>query len=242
MNKKLLQGVAAVALTACVTLGTPAAAQEISSGFYFGAHFGGGAADFDGQFQRPTLLVDPDDIAAQGALAGFHGGYNYLTGMNMGGLGQLLVGLEGDISFTDFEDSVNSPPALTTAGVRGVVDLLASVRARLGVANEDLLVYLTGGIAFANAHTKAHYSGSVDKDELNSIGGVVGAGVEFALTDMVSFRVEGLYYIFDEKESINSTPGSTPGLAGDYTQLDGVYTVRAGVSISLDQLMGRTRR
>ena len=242
MNKGLLQGAAVAALAACMTVGSPAGAQEIGSGFYFGAHFGGGGADFDGQFQRPTLLVDPDDIAAHGGLAGFHGGYNYLTGMEMGGLGQLLVGLEGDVSFTDFEDSVNSPPALTTAGVRGVVDLLASVRARIGVANEDVLVYLTGGVAFANAHTKAHYSNTVDKDELNSVGGVFGGGVEFALTDMVSFRVEGLYYIFDDKESINSTPGSTPGLAGDFTKLDGIYTVRAGVSISLDQLMGRVRQ
>ena len=242
MNKRLFQGAAVAALTACMTIGSPAAAQEISSGFYFGAHFGGGGADFDGQFQRPTLFTDPDDIAAHGALAGFHGGYNHLTGMNMGGLGQLMVGLEGGVSFTDFEDSVNAPPALTTAGVRGVVDLLASVRARIGVANDDVLVYLTGGVAFANAHTKAHYGGTVDKDELNSVGGVVGGGVEYALTDMVSLRFEGLYYIFDEKDSINSTPGSSPGLAGDYTRLDGVYVVRAGVSISLDQLMGRVRQ
>lgn len=238
MNQKLLQGTAAVALTAYMVMAVPASAQEIQSGFYFGGHIGGGAADLDGQFQRPGLMIDPDQLDLNGLAVGFHAGYNHITGLDAGGLGTILIGIEGDVTFTDWKDTANSPAALTTAGIRGVVDLLASVRARLGVTDENWLFYITGGVAFADAHAKAHYSGSIDKDELNDIGGVVGAGIEVALTDTISLRGEGLYYFFNESQSINSTPGSTPGLAGDFTRLDDAYVIRGGLSISLNGLLG----
>lgn len=237
MNKKFLRGTAAAALTAYIAMAAPAGAQEIQSGFYFGGHLGGGEADFDGQFQRPDLLVDPDQLDVDGLAGGIHAGYNHITGINVGELGNILIGIEGDITFTDWEDTANSPPTSTTAGIRGVVDLLASVRGRLGITRDNWLFYITGGVAFADAHAKAHYDGAVEKNNHNAVGGVFGGGIEVALTDMISLRGEGLYYFFNNRNSI--APGSNPGLAGDFTRLDGAYVIRGGVSISLDALLGR---
>ena len=62
-----------------------------------------------------------DDVTLIG---GVHAGYNWQSGAR-------VFGVEGDVSFGDG------------------VDYLASARARLGYARDNLLLYVTGGVAFA---------------------------------------------------------------------------------------------
>lgn len=233
MNKRLLQGVAAAALTATMALSAPASAQ-IQSGFYFGGHLGGGEADFDGILDQSGLL-DFGSLDIDGFAGGIHFGYNHIFDSSVGGLGNLLLGVEGDITFTNWSDTANVGTGLTTQGIRGVVDSIGSIRARLGITHDAWLLYFTGGIAFVDAHAKAHYSGTVDKVSLNDVGGVIGAGLEFALTEMISLRFEGLYYFFNEDETFTNPPGSVFSNA----ELDDIYVIRGGLSISLDQLFGR---
>ncbi len=116
-------------------------------------------------------------------VGGVHVGHNWQSGAR-------VFGLEGDVSFADG------------------LDYLASLRARLGYARGSLLVYLTGGIAFAGFDaqdvtiTKQRRRGTKqytfqDEDD-NRIGFVVGAGAEYKLRPNMSIGVEGLYYDFGD--------------------------------------------
>jgi outer membrane immunogenic protein len=84
-------------------------------------------------------------------------GYNYQTGM-------YVLGVEGDIDTT--WSSSSSPPYLGTA------------RARVGLAFDQIMPYLTGGLAFDHGNT----------------GTVVGGGVEFRITSALSLKAEYLHF------------------------------------------------
>jgi opacity protein-like surface antigen len=236
MRRGLLRGAAAAALTVYMAMGATAGAQGPHAGFYIGGHVGGGEADYDGAFlnDRPDIGLDPDDLDLGGFAGGFHLGYNFLTGMPMSEFGVLMLGVEGDATFMNWRDVIRGPSNLTTAGIKGDVDLLASVRGRLGVVSGPWLVFVTGGVAFSDAFFAGDYDGDYDKFSLGDVGGVVGGGVEYAFSEMVSVRLEGLYYIFDDKKS----PDDPPGTDGDYTRFDNAYVIRGGLSISLGQLFG----
>ena len=98
------------------------------------------------------------------AIGGVHGGYNYQWPNN------ILLGIEGDADFSQN------------------FDYLGSVRARLGYAYENTLIYGTGGVAFAG------FAGPRFSDET---GWVAGGGLERKLRDDLSIGLEGLYYSFD---------------------------------------------
>jgi opacity protein-like surface antigen len=116
---------------------------------------------------------------------GIHLGYNWQRP------GSTVVwGIEGDLSFSDN------------------VDYLASIRARLGVASDNALLYLTAGVAFIEFDNdfRLDWDKSIYKDYVfakkkngsdSETGWVIGGGAEFKLTQKVSFGVEGLYYSFD---------------------------------------------
>jgi outer membrane immunogenic protein len=105
--------------------------------------------------------------------------------------GNRVLGVEGDVSFADG------------------LDYLASLRLRAGVAQDNLLLYVTGGVAFAGfdkdpvkfshyGHT--HELSNGDGDE-QRIGAVIGAGAEYKLRPNMSIGVEGLYYAFSDSNN-----------------------------------------
>jgi outer membrane immunogenic protein len=83
-------------------------------------------------------------------------------------IGAFVVGVEGDLQWANFGDD-------TSDGWFG------TARARAGVAFDRALVYATGGFAFAD----------------NTNGWSVGGGVEYAFTNNLSAKVEGLYVKLD---------------------------------------------
>jgi outer membrane immunogenic protein len=180
------------------------------TGFYVGGHVGYGEADFTAR----ATVYDPNGgiqfnegrtLDPSGIVGGVHGGYNWQAG-------SFVLGIEGDISFTDWDDSTGG--AVDVAGVGEValrakseVDFLASVRGRVGMAFDTLLLYGTGGIAFTDASTR--FRATVDGDtvlsrkfDFDDIGWVVGGGAEWAaIPNVFSVGVEGLYYIFEDRET-----------------------------------------
>ena len=143
------------------------------TGFYVGVNAGYGWSndDFD--------AFDAADIDDDGGfVGGAQVGYNYQ-------IGSFVVGLEGDIQYADF-------------GAEGAFDFdrdgdddrfessdwFGTVRARAGVAFGQALVYATGGFAFADDAT----------------GWTVGGGVEYAFTNNLSAKIEGLYVNFEEDD------------------------------------------
>jgi outer membrane immunogenic protein len=142
-----------------------------------------------------------------------YAGYNWQTGPNW------LVGIEGDWTFlngnaTDNQavlETFSTPlPAFnmqTTANNRW----LASARGRFGWTpgwtSNRLLLYVTGGVAFTRTNYTATDTGvngmfgapigSTIAFNQDKIGGVVGAGLEWMLTQNWLLRAEYLHYGFD---------------------------------------------
>jgi outer membrane immunogenic protein len=229
MKKILMAGTAAVAIL--LATGAAQAADIVPepvamtdwSGFYIGGHVGYGWANMSGCYDcnDSSSALFASDLDLEGILGGVHAGYNWQTD-------SLVFGIEGDVSFTDMNDSgVAENDSTDTQS--GDVDLLASVRARLGVAFDDVLLYATGGIAFPDAEWEYDEidSGTNGNAEFGEIGGVVGGGAEYAVSDAIRLRAEGLYYFFDEAESIEDIGGAQ---TGEEIEFDDVFVIRGGVS------------
>ncbi|MGE0611744.1 MAG: outer membrane protein [Hyphomicrobiales bacterium] len=133
------------------------------AGWYLGGHLGG--------------VVDGDDDFIGGA----HLGYNWQPG-------NVVYGIEGDISFADR------------------IDYLASIRGRLGLAlGPRALLYGTAGVAFIDAdQTFVTPAGAVFTDSQSEVGFAGGGGLEFKLADNISAGVEALYYAFDDDNQVNA--------------------------------------
>ncbi|WP_371346909.1 outer membrane protein [Ancylobacter sp. IITR112] len=171
MNNSIRAGLGLVALMA-----VPAAAADLSypapasaayvpapvftwTGFYLGANAGYGWGTAD---------ASPD---VDGFLGGLQAGYNWQSG------GPLVLGVEADIQYADVASS-----AFT-------LDYFGTVRARIGYAFDQVLVYGTGGFAYGG--------GSYERlgltDDRNHFGWTLGAGAEYALGNNWSVKGEYLY-------------------------------------------------
>ena len=125
------------------------------------------------EIKRVTFSNDDDDVTFIG---GLHLGYNWQSGAR-------VFGVEADASFGDG------------------VEYLASLRARLGYARDNLLLYVTAGVAFAgfdDSTVVSSYGKSYKFGGDSEVGFVVGAGGEYKLSSNWSVGLEGLYYGFGD--------------------------------------------
>ena len=78
-------------------------------------------------------------------------------------------------------------------------DWQASVRGRVGYAMDRTLFYVTGGVAFTEAHSYSNwipfggFPGTIANDRQVLFGGTVGAGIEYAITNNFTVGAEGRY-------------------------------------------------
>jgi outer membrane immunogenic protein len=142
------------------------------TGFYVGINGGGGfgrsAWDSTGGF----------DIS--GGLVGGTAGYNYQ-------FGQAVVGIEGDVDWSDINGTTNSACA---AGCKTSDSWLSTVRGRLGYAADRFMPYITGGAAFGDI--KASTPGFVGASNTNA-GWTLGGGIEMSIAGNWSAKAEYLY-------------------------------------------------
>jgi len=145
------------------------------TGFYAGVNAGYGWSDDDND---TIALADEDDNGC--SVGGAQVGYNYQ-------IGSFVVGLEGDIQYADFgrEGAFDLDNNGEEDGVFESSDWFGTVRARAGVALGQALIYGTGGFAFAD----------------DSNGWTAGGGLEYALTNNLSAKIEGLYVSLDGDDS-----------------------------------------
>jgi len=140
------------------------------TGFYVGVNAGIGfnnSDDGDLVFGGVPIIGDSDDDA--GFVGGAQVGYNYQ-------IGSFVVGLEADIQYADF-GGVNYDFGPFGIYENNNDDWFGTVRARAGFAFDRALIYATGGWAFT--------------DDRN--GWTLGGGLEYAFTDNLTAKIEGLY-------------------------------------------------
>ncbi len=228
------------------------------TGFYVGVNAGYAFSDGENSpyVGTPAYL----GLAAAGAVPagytldreGFVGGgqigYNYQ-------IGSLVLGLEADLQYTD----INGSATATGFGAPGLVvgqssldlNYLGTVRARIGFTPIDrLLVYATGGLAYGEAELSgtltagalpgglapasgAIWSGSRSQTRF---GFALGAGAEYAFTNNLTAKLEGLYYDLGDVRTVQpgiNAPGQIAQGLGIFAvqeaELNGVI-VRAGLN------------
>jgi outer membrane immunogenic protein len=143
------------------------------TGFYLGINGGGGW----GRSRWDTL----DTFDVSGGLIGGTAGYNYQ-------FSQVVFGIEGDIDWSGIRGDVN--PVLCPAGCSTRNNWLATVRGRVGYSFDRFLPYLTAGIAIGNIDATVPLLAGVNQ---TSAGWTVGAGIEFGVTNHVSFKADYLF-------------------------------------------------
>jgi outer membrane immunogenic protein len=146
------------------------------TGFYVGVNAGYGWNAND-SITVGGVRFDLDDEG--GFVGGAQAGYNYQ-------IGSFVVGLEGDIQYADFggDDRFDFDGDGILDDDFNTSDWFGTVRARAGVAFDRALIYATGGFAFAD----------------NATGWTVGGGLEYAFTNNLSAKIEGLYVNLEEDE------------------------------------------
>lgn len=167
------------------------------SGLYLGAEIGAGysSTDFDAS--------DTDYAGGHGGdamVGGFFAGYDWQHG-------RFVYGLVGDVDFVHSADLAFGDADALTGGKGEAytydVDWVSTARARLGYAPTDrLLVYGTGGMAAAHFEATSYSypdfgSPSTADDSGVKWGGVFGVGLDYALPNDMTLKVEYLRYEFD---------------------------------------------
>jgi len=224
--KKLSLAVAAMA--ALVTM-TPAQAQVNNpwNGLYVGLHGGYGWQDLKGTFNNTGIATNLSGIDLNGAIVGGQIGYNWQSG-------GFLLGVEFDAStLAGGGESVGVPILPDSAVLSGDMSYLSSVRARLGWAINNWLLYGTVGWGFAEYKFTENVPdiGFEDKVRLHDSGVVFGGGVEWMVLYGVSLRAEYLRYDIGASSSL---PLGFPGVdPGDRIAFDNIDVARAALNIKL---------
>jgi outer membrane immunogenic protein len=243
----------------------PAAPVSSWTGFYLGIHggYGWGRAGIDGVLSDDFVFLDDQSLTgfrmnepkAKGWVFGGHAGYNVQLSPNWVG------GFEIDYSAADIKDDQSHSvkfgiidgeggiigTGTATRSLAAKIDALASARVRLGVLlSQDLLLYGTGGVAFAR--TKAtgvdasvtttpadfpalNFTDTIrsDTDHWGWAAGVGGEWRVFGAGSGWSLRAEYLHYDLGR---------STHTFSGICTPECGKYTTSIDASLRVDVVRG----
>jgi len=180
------------------------------TGFYAGLR---GSYGFAGEDRwgianrRGMLNRDAGDVGIRGGQIGLFGGYNLHLNAS-----PIVLGVEGDINFIrmskSFRNASVTPFGLAMTG-RSSNEWTGSLRMRVGYAFDRVLVYGTGGVAFAGNKYSATLGNNFAVWSKNEtlVGWTIGAGVDYALTDSIFAGVEYRYTGFP-KDKVWDTTGT----------------------------------
>jgi len=147
------------------------------TGLYVGINGGGGW----GRSNWSNALGNADaDLS--GGLVGGTIGYNYQ-------MGQVVVGLEGDIDWSDIRGTTSSG---LCAGISCETrnSWLSTARGRIGYAFDRVMPYITGGAAFGDIKATPAGLGSTTTTRT---GWTLGGGAEFAISGPWTAKIEYLH-------------------------------------------------
>jgi outer membrane immunogenic protein len=219
MKKYLLATASILAIVNCASAAdlavkAPAYSAPVArwSGCYLGVQ--GGVVSHRGDFTDLSEVESDRKATDIGGTAG----------VNLACLrqdGSFVYGLEGDWMWVGAKASETFAFPSTNADRRVLSmdpDWIASVRARMGLAIDATLVYITGGVAFGHVKNSLTIDFSpvtfpgVDRtysEDKTRVGWTVGFGVAHQFTQNWSFRAEGRYVdLGKSKVGCTTTTGS----------------------------------
>ncbi|WP_074123132.1 outer membrane beta-barrel protein [Bradyrhizobium sp. AS23.2] len=189
------------------TKAAPLASVYSWTGFYIGGNIGGGMAS--SHFDDPCIIYCSSATPTRGFFTGgAQIGYNYQFGAG-------LVGIEADVNGnSSFKDSVIGGGDFFALRVSSKADISGSIRARAGLVVNNALVYVTGGAAWADVKQTGidFHNDTTDPDfglpsgrTANNSGvlwgGVIGAGVEYALNPNWTIGAEFLHTMYQDRDA-----------------------------------------
>jgi outer membrane immunogenic protein len=194
------------------------------TGFYLGAHAGGGLDHF--AFPFDIFVPEPggffkgtSGITASGPIGGLQAGFNYelpffhiVAGIEIDNSGS---GIRGQTTVTGI--LVSGLPATVTFGSK--FEDFGTARIRLGYAWGRFLPYLTGGFPYGTIETFYSVaapgffnsgSSTATRSGVFPHAGAVGVGVEYAIAQNFTVKVEYLYDFINARWAVfNPVPGSS---------------------------------
>lgn len=213
----------AFATTAALSL--PASATDWN-GFYAGLNGGYGWRNEDSyslfrNFDGLNIGV-PGTTSADGAFGGIQIGYNWQRG-------SWIAGFESDFSISAVDGSASANGNGTDAVATTDVRYFGTVRGRFGYDAGSLLIYATGGLAYADVDYDLYVADLPVIDRLRNdgvrIGYTVGGGVERTLADQWSAKIEYQFMDFGSESLTGSLVHTTEDLK--------LQTVRFGLNYKL---------
>jgi outer membrane immunogenic protein len=209
-------------------------------GFYAGLH--GGTTTLD------TAWTDRDNWADRFSVDIALGHVSREeTGINVGGVlgynrqrGCTIFGVEADINWTNADGSRtytgNGNPAQLAINLNDEVRWFGTLRTKAGIVVDNLMLYATGGLAFANVkHTwEAIDAGAFAEGFSISgtrFGWTAGVGSEWAWNERVSIKSEVLYIRLEEDSK--SFASAAAGFNVNFDSQDTMWVSRIGLNIKL---------
>ena len=189
------------------------------SGLYVGANLGYGIVRNDrvGVADTGIAPYNYSNARSQGLLGGLTLGYNVQSGA-------MVYGLEGDFQFTGMTKSVADLVNGYTA--RSRIPMFGTLRGRVGYAMGNALLYATGGLGVTNVKYNLGdlATGTATSHDNWRLGWALGGGLEYALNNNWSTKIEYLY-VSAGKHAIGNA-------AASYIthESQGFHVVRAGLN------------
>lgn len=158
------------------------------TGLYFGGFAGGsfGDTDFQAGPSGGPSFIDLS-VTSSGFTGGAQIGYDWQ-------IDNFVIGAVADIAYTDYKADVSASVPGFGGEAESKLQYLGTVRGRLGYAWDRALIYGHGGFAYGKSEQSISLNGTeIFSGSQNRTGWTVGAGIEYKLTDHVSFGTEYAY-------------------------------------------------
>ncbi|UDL87019.1 porin family protein [Mesorhizobium sp. PAMC28654] len=170
----------------------PVASTYNWTGLYVGAQAGYDWAKTSYNFSNP---VPSGSFTPSGFVGGLYVGYNYQFAT------PLVVGVEGDVDYSNVKGSFDNPFGGFSGG-SAKLRWQGSARVRVGYAFDRFLPYIAGGVAVGDFRFEggpglgSGITPALESWNKTMTGWTIGAGVEYALADKWTARLEYRYTDF----------------------------------------------
>jgi opacity protein-like surface antigen len=160
------------------------------SGAYVGASLGGHMATVSDTDVSYSKFGSTYDHLSYGPLAGFQAGYNIQNGAAVYGIEADLLWAGGNRKFDQAR-----PGSTAEYTFNSGLNWKGALKARSGVAAGNMMMYVLGGLAFANYDSDVF---DVEQSETfdasgTHLGMIVGGGMEYAISPNLTTRLEATY-------------------------------------------------